>query len=77
MEHVEGGIAMRCEPTPVSYGKRLGKAHHASKEMIFPGAYGLFGRVHAMDVRWSVLDLWLFGGDKCFNVFGCFVVEFM
>jgi hypothetical protein len=46
--------------------------------MIFPGAYGLlFGRVCAMDVQWSVLDACLFGGNKCFDVFGCFVVEFM
>jgi hypothetical protein len=62
---------------PVCYGKRFGKAHHAGKEMIFPGVDGLFGRVRAMDVRWSVLDACLFGGDKSFNIFGSFIVEFM
>jgi hypothetical protein len=51
MEHVEGGIALRCEPAPVSNGKRYGKARHAGKEMIFPGAYGPFGGVCAIDVR--------------------------
>ncbi len=30
-----------------------------------------------MDVWLSVLDASLFGGDECFNVFECFVVEFM
>jgi hypothetical protein len=30
-----------------------------------------------MDVQWSVLDACLFGGDKRFDIFGCFVVEFM
>ncbi len=62
-EHVEGGISLRCEPAPVSNGKRFGKARHASEKRIFPGAYGPFGRVHAMDVWWSVLDVCLFGGD--------------
>jgi hypothetical protein len=76
-EHVEGGIALRCEPTPVCYGKRFGKACHAGKGMIISGAYGPFGVVSAMDVRWSVLDVCLLGGNKCFDVFGCFVVKFM
>ncbi len=45
--------------------------------MIVPCVHGLFGRVCAMDVRWTVLDASLFRGNKCFNVFGCFVGEFM
>jgi hypothetical protein len=45
--------------------------------MIFPGAYGLFGRVCAMDVRWSVLDACLFGGNKRVDVLGCLIVKFM
>ncbi len=76
-EHVEGGIALRCELAPFSNGKRFGKAYHPSKKMIFPGMYGLFGGVCVMDVRWSVLDVCLFGGNKHFNVSGCFVVKFM
>jgi hypothetical protein len=58
-------------------GKFYGKAHHAGKEMIFPGAFGLSGGVRVMDVRWSILNAYLFGGDKCLNVFGHFVVESM
>jgi hypothetical protein len=77
MEHVEGGIALRCEPAPVGNEKRFGKAHHAGKKMLFPGVYGPFGGVCAMDVQWSVLDACLFDGDKCFDVFKCFVVEFI
>ncbi len=77
MEQVEGGISMRCEMAPVSNGKRFGKAHHAGKKIIFPGAYGPFGRVCAMDVQWSALDACLFGGDKCVKVSGCFVVKFV
>ncbi len=45
--------------------------------MIFPGMYGLFGGVSAMDVWWSVFDASLLSGNKHFNVFGCFVVKFM
>ncbi len=30
-----------------------------------------------MDVRWSILDASLFGGDKCFDVFGCIIDEFV
>ena len=58
---------------PVDNGKQFGKARHASKKMVLPCAYSLFGRVCAMDVRWSVLDVSLFRGNKHFNVFGCFV----
>jgi hypothetical protein len=76
-DHVEGGIALRCEPAPVSNGKGFGKAHHAREDMIFPCAYGLFGGVCAMDVRWSALNACLFSGNKGFNIFGCFVVNFM
>ncbi len=84
-EHVEGDIALSCEPAPVSNKKRFGKAHHtgkrkarhAGKKMIFSGAYGPFGGVCAMDVSWSVLDACLFGGNKRFNFFECFAVEFM
>jgi hypothetical protein len=76
-EHVEGDIALLCELAPVCYGKRLGKAQHAGDEMVFPGAYGLFGRVCAMDVWQSVLDAWLFGGKESFNIFGSFIVKFM
>jgi hypothetical protein len=36
-EHVEGGIALSCESAPVGNGKRVEKAHHASKKMILPG----------------------------------------
>jgi hypothetical protein len=57
MEHVEGGIELSCELAPVGNGKQFWKAHHAGKKMIFPGAYGLFGGVCAMDVCWSVLDV--------------------
>jgi hypothetical protein len=45
--------------------------------MIFPGAYGLFGGVRVMDLRWNVLDACLFGGNNCFDVFGFFIVKFM
>jgi hypothetical protein len=45
--------------------------------MIFPGAYGPLGGVCAMDVRWSVLDACLFGGDKCSNISRYFIVESM
>jgi hypothetical protein len=77
MKHVEGGIVLWCEPPPVCYGKRFGKAHHAGKEMFFPGASGLYGGVCVMNVYQSVLDACLFGGNKRFDVFGSFVVEFM
>ncbi len=30
-----------------------------------------------MDVWWSVLNACLFGGNVCFDIFGCFVVKFM
>jgi hypothetical protein len=40
-----------CERAPLCYGKRFGKARHAGKEMLFPVAYGLFGRDRAMDVQ--------------------------
>ncbi len=52
-------------------------AHHAGKEMIFPGAYGPFCWVCAMDVWWSELNACLFGGNNRFTTFGCFVAEFM
>jgi hypothetical protein len=45
--------------------------------MIFPGAYSPFGGVCAINVWWSVLDAFLFRGNKSFNVFGSFVVKFM
>jgi hypothetical protein len=76
-EHVEVGTALWCDPAPVCYGKRFGKARHASKEMIVLGADDPFGRVCALDVQWSVLDVCLLGGNKGFNVFGSFVVEFL
>jgi hypothetical protein len=38
--------------------------------MILPCAYGLFGGVCAMDVRWSVLNASLFSGDNHFDVLG-------
>ncbi len=76
-DHVEGGIALGCKPAPVCYGKIFGIACHASKEMIFPGVYGLFGGVCAMDVQRSVLDACLFGGNKKCNIFGSYVVKFM
>jgi hypothetical protein len=63
-EHDEGGITLWCEPAPLHYGKIFGKACYAGKEMIFPGAYGPFGGVCAMDVQQSVLDACLFGGNK-------------
>jgi hypothetical protein len=66
----EGGIALSCEVAPVGDGKQFGKARHAHEKMILPCVYGLFGRVCAMDVRWSVLNASLFRGDKHFNVFG-------
>ncbi len=65
------------EPAPVSDGKCFGKAHHASKKMIFPGVYGPFGRGSCNGWQWSVLDACLFGGNKRFDVFGCFVVDGM
>ncbi len=30
-----------------------------------------------MDVRWSVLDACLFGGNKRVDVLGCLIVKFM
>jgi hypothetical protein len=68
-KHVECGIALNCEAAPVGDGERFGKACHAGKKMIFPCAYSLFGRVCAMDVRWSVLNASLFSGNKRFDVF--------
>ncbi len=53
-KYVEGGIALSCEASPVGNRKQFGNAHYASKKMILPCPYGLFGRVRAMDVRWSV-----------------------
>jgi hypothetical protein len=76
-EHVEGGIALSCEAVLVGNGKQVGKTHHAGEKKILPCAYGLFGRVCPMDVQWSVLDASLFCGNKRFNVFGCFFVEFV
>jgi hypothetical protein len=76
-EHVEGGIALWCELAPVCYGKRVGKACHSGEEMIFPGAYGPFGKVRAMDVRRSLLDACLFGSNNSLNVLGSFVAGFM
>ncbi len=77
MEHVEGGIALSCESAPFGNGKQFGKALHADKKMILPDAYGLLCGVCAMDVQWSVLNASLFSGNKHFDFFGCFVVEFM
>ncbi len=77
MLHVEGGIAMSCEAAPVGNGKQFGKARHVGEKMILPCAYGPFSRVCALDVRWSVLDASLFHGNKHFNIFGCYVVEFV
>jgi hypothetical protein len=65
----EGDIALSSEAAPIGDGKQFGKACHASKKMIFPCGYGLFGGVCAMDVWWSVLDASLFHGDERFNVF--------
>jgi hypothetical protein len=58
-------------------GKQFGKARHSVKEMILPCASGLFGRICAMDVQWSVLNASLFHGNKCFDIFGYFIVKFV
>ncbi len=39
--------------------------------------FGRSNRVCAMDVQGSVLDASLFRGNKCFDILGCFVVEFV
>jgi hypothetical protein len=72
MEHVESGIALSCEVTPVGNGKKFGKAHHAGEKMNLYCVNGLFGGVCVMDVWWSILDVSLFHGNKLFDVFGCF-----
>jgi hypothetical protein len=72
-----GWYCLSCEAAPVGDGKQFGKAHHDGKTMNLPCVYCLFGGVCAMHVRWSVLDASSHFGDKHFDVFGCFVVEFV
>ncbi len=56
VQHVHGVITLVCEVAPVCNWKGFGKACNPGSKVVFTHLNSPLGGVHAMDVRWSILE---------------------
>jgi hypothetical protein len=75
--HVKRGVALRHESAPIGLGEPRWESGDPRHEVVPPCRYHAFSGVGAVHVGGSVLEIYLFRRNECFNDMGCLIVHFV